>query len=161
MVSIVTCEVDLRALAQLLAQFRLDSALSFLRRYRYLILALMVTASLISVFTRFRKDCHNFWGMLLGHSSFRQAVFAYCRGSTITIGPGSPGRNANPLGRGALAAVAPFSTCCFSLTMATSVPVRFTRDGLLTGRCQPVKSSGVRQSNNHLLPVDLKYEYIF
>ncbi|MGY4533846.1 hypothetical protein ACVW0Y_002982 [Pseudomonas sp. TE3786] len=85
---------------------RLDAALPFLKRYRYLILALMVTASLTSVFMRFSNDSQNFWGMLLGHALFAQAIFAYLRGSTITIGPGSLGRDAHPAARAALAALA-------------------------------------------------------
>jgi hypothetical protein len=80
--------------------------LTFLKRFRYLILALMVIASLVNAFVRFAGDWSHFWGVLAAHAWFTQAVFAYLRGGWVTIGPGGLSKDANPLGRAALAATA-------------------------------------------------------
>ncbi|PAU61495.1 hypothetical protein BZL43_05220 [Pseudomonas sp. PICF141] len=62
--------------------------LTFLKRFRYLILALMVIASLVNAFVRFAGDWSHFWGVLAAHAWFTQAVFAYLRGGWVAIGPG-------------------------------------------------------------------------
>lgn len=80
--------------------------LTFLKRFRYLILAVMVIASLVNAFVRFAGDWSHFWGALALHSWFTQAVFAYLRGGRVAIGPGGLSKDANPLGRAALAATA-------------------------------------------------------
>lgn len=43
------------------------NVLKFLKRFRYLILALMVTASLVNAFVRFTGDWSHFWGALAVH----------------------------------------------------------------------------------------------
>jgi hypothetical protein len=84
-----------------------NNALVFLRRYRYLILLLMVTASLVNAFVRFTGDWKHFWTVLLLQALFGQAVFAYLRGARIQVAPGgSLSKDANPLGRAGLAAFA-------------------------------------------------------
>jgi len=82
------------------------NVLSFLKRFRYLILALMVMASLVNAFVRFTGDWSHFWGGLAVHAWFMQAVFAYLRGGWVAIGPGGLSKDANPLGRAVLAATA-------------------------------------------------------
>jgi hypothetical protein len=77
-----------------------------LKRYRYLILTLMVIASLVSALMRFSGDWSHFWTVLTVQAWFMQAVFAYLRGGCIVIGPGGLSRDAAPLGRSALAATA-------------------------------------------------------
>ena len=81
-------------------------ALAFLRRYRYLLLSLMITASFVNAFERFSGDWSNFFGALFVHGWFIQAVFAYFRGGWVCIGPGGLPKDANPMGRAALAATA-------------------------------------------------------
>ena len=81
-------------------------ALILLKRYRYLILGLMVVASLVNAFVRFAYEPGRFWGALAAHAWFTQAVFAYLRGGRISIGPGALSKDAHPVGRAALAATA-------------------------------------------------------
>lgn len=83
-----------------------SNALAFLRRYRYWLLSLMVAASLVNAFVRFAGDAVNFFGALFVHGWFIQAVFAYFRGGWVGIGPGGLPKDANPMGRAALAATA-------------------------------------------------------
>lgn len=83
-----------------------SNVLAFLRRYRYWLLALMVTAALVNAFVRFTGDGRNFFGALLVHGWLIQAVFAYCRGCWVALGPGGLSKDANPMGRAALAATA-------------------------------------------------------
>ena len=66
----------------------------------------MVIASLVNAFVRFAGDWSHFWGALAVHAWFMQAVFAYLRGGRVAIGPGGLSKDANPLGRAALAATA-------------------------------------------------------
>jgi len=83
-----------------------SNVLAFLRRYRYGLLVLMVTAALVNAFVRFAGDGPNFFGALLVHGWLIQAVFAYCRGGWVALGPGGLSKDANPMGRAALAATA-------------------------------------------------------
>ncbi|WP_433766281.1 hypothetical protein [Pseudomonas putida] len=83
-----------------------NNVLTFLKRFRYLTLALMVVASLVNAFVRFAGDWSHFWGALAVQAWFMQAVFAYLRGGWVTLGPGGLSKDANPLGRAALAATA-------------------------------------------------------
>jgi hypothetical protein len=83
-----------------------NRALSVLKRYRYLILGLMVIASLVNAFWRFTEDWGQFWTSVGSQAWFTQAVFAYLRGGWVAIGPGGLSKNANPIGRALLAAVA-------------------------------------------------------
>lgn len=83
-----------------------SNILAFLKRFRHLILAVMVIASLVNAFVRFAGDWSHFWGGLALHTWFTQAVFAYLRGGRVAIGPGGLSKDANPLGRAALAATA-------------------------------------------------------
>jgi hypothetical protein len=82
------------------------SILDLLKRLRHSILAVMVTASLVNAFVRFVGDWSSFWSVLAMHALFMQAVFAYLRGGWVAIGPGGLSKDANPLGRAALAATA-------------------------------------------------------
>ncbi|MDB5994552.1 MAG: hypothetical protein JWP42_1688 [Pseudomonas sp.] len=75
-------------------------------RYRYLILAVMVIASLVNAFWRFTGQWNLFWLSLGAQAWFTQAVFAFLRGGWIAIGPGGLSKDANPLGRAVLAAAA-------------------------------------------------------
>ncbi|VVM39667.1 hypothetical protein PS619_00218 [Pseudomonas fluorescens] len=83
-----------------------NRALSVLKRYRYLILGLMVLASIISAFWRFAGEWSQFWTSVGAQAWFTQAVFAYLRGGWVAIGPGGLSKDANPFGRALLAAVA-------------------------------------------------------
>lgn len=85
---------------------RNKKVLTFLKRLRYPILAFMVIASLVNAFVRFVGDWSNFWTVLAAHALFIQAVFGYLRGGWVAIGPGGLSKDANPLGRAALAATA-------------------------------------------------------
>jgi hypothetical protein len=85
---------------------RNKSVLTFLKHFRYPILALMAIASLVNAFVRFSGDWSHFWSVLAAHAWFTQAVFAYLRGGWVAIGPGGLSKDANPLGRAALAATA-------------------------------------------------------
>lgn len=78
----------------------------FFRRYRYLLLSLMVAASFVNAFVRFSGDWRNFFGALFVHGWFIQAVFAYFRGGWVGIGSGGLPTDGNPTGRAALAATA-------------------------------------------------------
>ena len=80
--------------------------LSALKRFRYLILAVMVIASLVSAFWRFTGGWSQFWTCVGAQAWFTQAVFAYLRGGWVAIGPGGLPKDANPIGRALLAAVA-------------------------------------------------------
>ncbi|VVN46303.1 hypothetical protein [Pseudomonas fluorescens] len=80
--------------------------LSALKRFRYLILAVMVIASLVNAFARFTGGWSQFWTCVGAQAWFTQAVFAYLRGGWVAIGPGGLSRDANPIGRALLAAVA-------------------------------------------------------
>ncbi|MEX5665193.1 hypothetical protein ABFV57_10035 [Pseudomonas neuropathica] len=80
--------------------------LSALKRFRYLILAVMVIASLVNAFWRFTGGWSQFWTCVGAQAWFTQAVFAYLRGGWVAIGPGGLQRDANPIGRALLAAVA-------------------------------------------------------
>lgn len=81
-------------------------ALSVLKRSRYLILSAMVIASLVSAFWRFTGEWSQFWTSVAAQAWFSQAVFAYLRGGWVAIGPGGLSKDANPVGRALLAAVA-------------------------------------------------------
>ena len=83
-----------------------SSVLAFLKRYRYLLLALMIAASLVNAFVRFAGDGRDFIGAVAVHGWFVQAVFAYLRGGWVGLGPGGLAKDANPMGRAALAATA-------------------------------------------------------
>lgn len=83
-----------------------SNVLAFLRRYRYLLLSLMIAASLVNAFVRFAGDGTQVFGALFVHGWFIQAVFAYFRGGWIGLGPGGLSKDANPMGRAALAATA-------------------------------------------------------
>ncbi|MDT3314880.1 hypothetical protein QZR14_26290 [Pseudomonas sp. rhizo66] len=80
--------------------------LSALKRFRYLILAVMVIASLVNAFWRYTGGWSQFWTCVGAQAWFTQAVFAYLRGGWVAIGPGGLPRDANPIGRALLAAVA-------------------------------------------------------
>ena len=77
-----------------------------LKRFRYLILATMIIASLANALLRFSGEWSHFWTVLALQAWFIQAVFAYFRGGWIAIGPGGLSRDAAPLGRTALAVTA-------------------------------------------------------
>jgi hypothetical protein len=83
-----------------------NGALGLLKRYRYLILLLMVAASLVSATLRFVGDWRNFWTVLMLQAWFGQAVFAYLRGGWVAIGPGGLSIDASPTWRAVLAGVA-------------------------------------------------------
>jgi hypothetical protein len=83
-----------------------NGALGLLKRYRYLILLLMVAASLVSATLRFVGDWKNFWTVLMLQAWFGQAVFAYLRGGWVAIGPGGLSIDASPTWRAVLAGVA-------------------------------------------------------
>ncbi|MBD9600037.1 hypothetical protein IB252_09495 [Pseudomonas sp. PDM10] len=83
-----------------------NSVLVFLSRFRYLILVLLVAASLTNAIVRFLGDWGHFWEALALQAWFGQAVFSYLRGGWVAIGPGGLSKNANPIGRAALAATA-------------------------------------------------------
>lgn len=55
----------------------------FLFRNRYLILLLMVAASLVNATVGFADDSRNFWTVLALQVWFAQAVFAYLRGGCV------------------------------------------------------------------------------
>lgn len=80
--------------------------MSVLKRFRYLILAVMLIASLVNAFWRFTGGWSQFWTCVGAQVWFAQAVFAYLRGGWVAIGPGGLSRDANPIGRALLAAVA-------------------------------------------------------
>ncbi|WP_242209049.1 MULTISPECIES: hypothetical protein [unclassified Pseudomonas] len=80
--------------------------LSALKRFRSLILAVMVIASLGNAFWRFTGGWSQFWTCVVAQAWFTQAVFAYLRGGWVAIGPGGLPKDANPIGRALLAAVA-------------------------------------------------------
>jgi hypothetical protein len=81
-------------------------ALSVLKRFRYLILGVMVIASLVSAFWRFTGEWSQFWTCVAAQAWFTQAVFGYLRGGWVAIGPGGLSKDTNPVGRALLAAVA-------------------------------------------------------
>ncbi|WP_435036896.1 hypothetical protein [Pseudomonas neuropathica] len=81
-------------------------ALRILKRFRYLILAVMAIASLVSVFWRFTGGWSQFWTCVGAQAWFTQAVFAYLRGGWVAIGPGGLPKDADPVGRALLAALA-------------------------------------------------------
>ncbi|CAI8783015.1 DUF805 domain-containing protein [Pseudomonas sp. IT-347P] len=81
-------------------------ALRILKRFRYLILAVMVIASLVSAFWRFTGGWSQFWTCVGAQAWFTQAVFAYLRGGWVAIGPGGLPKDADPVGRALLAALA-------------------------------------------------------
>lgn len=83
-----------------------NGGLELLRRYRYLILLLMVAASLVNAAVRFFGDWSNFWTALMLQGWFGQAVFAYLRGGWVAIGPGGLPKDASPTSRAVLAGVA-------------------------------------------------------
>lgn len=83
-----------------------NGALGLLKRYRYLILLLMVAASLVSATVRFAGDWRNFWTVLMLQAWFGQAVFAYLRGGWVAIGPGGVSKDASPTSRAVLACAA-------------------------------------------------------
>ncbi|MBJ2182802.1 MULTISPECIES: hypothetical protein [Pseudomonas] len=83
-----------------------NGALGLLKRYRYLILLLMVAASLVSATVRFAGDWRNFWTVLMLQAWFGQAVFAYLRGGWVAIGPGGFSKDASPTSRAVLAGAA-------------------------------------------------------
>ncbi|MEG0064243.1 MAG: hypothetical protein RR740_06555, partial [Pseudomonas sp.] len=62
--------------------------------------------SLVSAFWRFTGDWSQFWISVGAQAWFTQAVFAYLRGGWVAIGPGGLSKDANPIGRALLAAVA-------------------------------------------------------
>lgn len=80
--------------------------LSVLKRFRYLILAVMVIASLVNALWRFTGGWSQFWTCVGAQAWFIQAVFAYLRGGWVAIGPGGLPSDADPTGRAILAAVA-------------------------------------------------------
>lgn len=81
-------------------------ALSVLKRFRYLILGVMVIASLVSAFWRFTGEWSQVWTCVAAQAWFTQAVFGYLRGGWVAIGPGGLSKDANPVGRALLATVA-------------------------------------------------------
>ncbi|WP_456022518.1 hypothetical protein [Pseudomonas protegens] len=81
-------------------------ALAVLKRFRYLILGVMVIACLVNAFWRFTGQWYLFWTSVVAQAWFMQAVFAYLRGGWVAIGPGGLSKDASPLGRAGLAAVA-------------------------------------------------------
>jgi hypothetical protein len=80
--------------------------LSVLKRFRYLILGVMVIACLVNAFWRFTGQWYLFWTSVAVQAWFMQAVFAYLRGGWVAIGPGGLSSDASPLGRAVLAVVA-------------------------------------------------------
>jgi hypothetical protein len=83
-----------------------NNVLVFLRRFRHLILLLMLISSLVNAIARFGGDWSHFWEVLALQAWFGQAVFAYLRGGRVAIGPGGLSKDANPLWRASLAALA-------------------------------------------------------
>ncbi|AUG08511.1 hypothetical protein [Pseudomonas sp. S09G 359] len=83
-----------------------NGAPRLLKRYRYLILLLMVAASLVSATVRFVGDWRNFWTVLMLQAWFGQAVFAYLLGGWVAIGPGGLAKDASPTWRAVLAGFA-------------------------------------------------------
>lgn len=74
-------------------------------KYRYLLGVLLLIAALLNCFFRFWGDARLFFSALMLQLWFGQAVFAYLRGGWVSIGPGGLGKDANPVGRAALAFV--------------------------------------------------------
>lgn len=83
-----------------------NGVLDSLKRYRFLILLLMVATSLVSATVRFVGEWSNFWTVLMLQAWFGQAVFAYLRGGWVAIGPGGLPKDASPTSRALLAGVA-------------------------------------------------------
>ena len=83
-----------------------NGVLDLLKRYRYLILLLMVAASLVNATVRFAEDSRNFWTVLALQAWFGQAVFAYLRGGWIAIGPGGFPKDDSPTTRAVVAGIA-------------------------------------------------------
>lgn len=83
-----------------------NGVLDLLKRYRFLILLLMVATSLVSATVRFVGEWSNFWTVLMLQAWFGQAVFAYLRGGWVAIGPGGLPKDASPTSRALLAGVA-------------------------------------------------------
>ncbi|WP_460163621.1 hypothetical protein [Pseudomonas sp. S2_F03] len=83
-----------------------NRVLVFLKQFRYLMLALLVVASLTNAIVRFVGDWGHFWEALALQAWFGQAVFSYLRGGRVAIGPGGLSKDANPIARAALAATA-------------------------------------------------------
>lgn len=81
---------------------------SILYMYRYLFGGLMLVAALVNCFVRFFGELHPFFSALMLQLWFGQAVFAYLGGGRVSIGPGGLGKDANPIGRAALAGVSFF-----------------------------------------------------
>ncbi|WP_460125814.1 hypothetical protein [Pseudomonas sp. S2_C03] len=81
--------------------------LVFLRRHRYVVLTLMIVATLVNAFARFTGDWERFWTVLMLQALFGQAVFNYLRGGTVQFATGGGlSKDANPMGRAALATFA-------------------------------------------------------
>lgn len=116
-----------------------------LKRYWYLIPALMAIASLGSAVLRFSGDWSHFWAMLAVQAWFMQAAFAYLRGGLIAIGLGGLSRDAAPLGRLALAAPHLLLTCWRS-SMGLITLTRFMNEELRIGQCLPGRISDVQVS---------------
>lgn len=83
-----------------------NKVLVFLKRFRYLILAAMVIASLVGAIARSKGDGSLFWTVLGAQAWFTQAVFAYLRGGSVFIGPGGLSKDDSPIGRALLAVAA-------------------------------------------------------
>ncbi|WLH92803.1 hypothetical protein PSH87_12895 [Pseudomonas sp. FP453] len=83
-----------------------NGVLDSLKRYRFLILLLMVATSLVSATVRFVGEWSDFWTVLMLQAWFGQAVFAYLRGGWVAIGPGGLPKDASPTSRALLAGVA-------------------------------------------------------
>lgn len=83
-----------------------SNVIVILRRFRYVILLVMVTSSIVNAFVRFTGNWGHFWEVLALQAWFGQAVFAYLRGGRVAIGPGGVSKDGNPLWRASLAVLA-------------------------------------------------------
>lgn len=76
--------------------------------YRYLFGGLMLIAAFVNGILRFFGEWYPFFGALMLQLWFGQAVFAYLRRGRVAIGPGGLSKDADPVGRAALAGVSFF-----------------------------------------------------
>ena len=70
-----------------------------------------LAGALFNCFFRFFGEWRPFFDSLLLQIWFGQAVFSYLVGGRVSIGPGGLGKDANPVGRLALAVVSLFIYC--------------------------------------------------
>lgn len=84
-----------------------NKALMFFKRHRYVVLGLMIVATLVNAFVRFAGHWQPFWSVVMLQALFGQVVFNYLRDGAVQFAPGGGlSKDADPLGRAALTAFA-------------------------------------------------------